>query len=93
MTNTTCPACASPPARRRVRPPWLAVASALGAVLAPKCPMCLVGYFSLFGVGLGAASVVVTVLRPLAIALALLSLILFLRRLRRRPGRSITAGS
>jgi hypothetical protein len=94
-----CQACEGPAAvRPEHRPgrtrPWLTVLSTLGVVLAPKCPFCLVGVWSLFGatfgVSLGAASVVVAVLRPLAIGLALLSLVVSLvsrwRRARPRHG-------
>lgn len=43
-------------------------------ILTPKCPLCLAGYLSVVGLG-AAAPVVFWVLRPLAVALALLPLL------------------
>jgi hypothetical protein len=56
--------------RPRARAPWVALASALVAALVPKCPLCLAGYLSIFGLAAGA----VRVLRPLALALCGLAL-------------------
>jgi hypothetical protein len=56
------------------------LASGLLAMLVPKCPLCLVAYLSLFGVGLGAASVASALLRPLGVGLAALALGLILVR-------------
>jgi hypothetical protein len=68
----------------RARAPWVAVASTLLAVLAPKCPLCLAAYLSIFGVTVGAASVVLQVLRPLALVVSGLAIgFVFWRR--RRP--------
>lgn len=66
--------------RVRVRVRWLALLPAVLAVLAPKCPMCLVAYLSAFGVTLGVATFALTVVRPLAIGLAALALVFTLRR-------------
>ena len=43
-------------------------------VLVPKCPMCLVAYLSVFGVTFGMASLALSVLGPLAVALVVLAL-------------------
>ena len=75
-----CPGCASDradvqePRRARARLPWLAFLPAILYALAPKCPMCLVAYLSAFGVTVGMASVALSVLRPLAVALVVLAL-------------------
>jgi len=63
---------AAPPARRRAGPYCLALSLALAAVV-PKCPMCLVAYLSLLGLGSGVALAAHPVLRPLSAALAVLS--------------------
>ena len=41
-------------------------------VFAPKCPLCLAAYLSVFGIGAGAASLVAPWIRPFAIALLVL---------------------
>ena len=75
-----CPGCPpdrappDPPAGRRPTRSWLALASGVLLALLPKCPLCLVTYLSLFGVTLGAASVALSVLRPLGLVLALVGL-------------------
>jgi hypothetical protein len=74
-----CPACPRP-----ARAPWLALASGLLAALLPKCPLCLAGYLSLFGVTVGAAAAATAVLRPLGLALAALGLGWLALRWRRR---------
>jgi hypothetical protein len=87
-----CQGCASarvvPGARARLQPrarsPWLVLVSGLLAALLPKCPLCLAAYLSLFGITVGAASVALAVLRPLAVALAVLGLALMVRRWARR---------
>lgn len=80
-----CPGC-GPAGKVRPRPRravWVALVSGLGAALAPKCPLCLAAYLSLFGVTLGAASTALALLRPLGIALCALALaVIVLRRLR-----------
>jgi hypothetical protein len=82
-----CPGCAPAARPPRARAPWVAVASAALAALAPKCPLCLAAYLSAFGVTVGAASVVVAVLRPLAVALAVLAVaIMAVRRRGARTG-------
>ena len=55
------------PSRARARLPWLGVAPAVLYVLAPKCPMCLVAYLSVFGVTVGMASLALSILGPLAV--------------------------
>jgi hypothetical protein len=87
-----CSACPAPPRRpaaRRAAGSWLALASGLLALLLPKCPLCLAAYLSALGVTVGAASVALSVLRPLGLALALLAAAAILaHRLRtRRPAR------
>jgi hypothetical protein len=70
----------------------LAVGSALLAALAPKCPLCLAAYLSAFGVTVGAASVVVAVLRPVAVTLAVLSVAFMVLRRALYGGRAIRSG-
>jgi len=68
-----CPGCTPAaadvraPSRARARLPWLGVALAVLYVLAPKCPMCLVAYLSVFGVTVGMASLALSILGPLAV--------------------------
>lgn len=75
-----CPGCAPESAEvreesgARARLPWLGLVPAVFYVLVPKCPMCLVAYMSVFGVTVGMASVALSVLRPLAVALVVLAL-------------------
>jgi len=81
-----CPGCASDgadvrePRRARARLPWLAFLPAILYALAPKCPMCLVAYLSVFGVTFGMASLALSVLGPLAVASVVLALGFVLRR-------------
>jgi hypothetical protein len=79
----------SPCARCRPAPRRAGAALALGsgllAALLPKCPLCLVAWLSLFGVTVGAASVALAVLRPLALLLAVVGVAYTCRRWRRRP--------
>jgi hypothetical protein len=65
---------------RRARAPWVALASALLAALVPKCPLCLAGYLSVFGAGVGAAGVAVRVLRPFGLAVCALALAVMVGR-------------
>jgi hypothetical protein len=64
--------------RRRARRSPIAssivLISTLAAVLAPKCPLCVAAYLSVFGVSVGAASVALPLLRPIAVTLAVLAL-------------------
>ena len=75
-----CPGCAPAaadvrePSRARARLPWLGLLPAILYVLAPKCPMCLVAYLSVFGVTVGVASLALSVLGPLAVASVVLAL-------------------
>jgi hypothetical protein len=75
-----CPGCAQEgadvrePRRARARLSWLAVLPAIFYALAPKCPLCLVAYLSTFGVTVGMASLALSVLGPLAVALAVFAL-------------------
>ena len=75
-----CPGCApvatevGESSRARARLPWLALLPAILYALAPKCPLCLVAYLSAFGVTFGMASLALSVLRPLAVALVVLAL-------------------
>lgn len=57
-----CSACAPQPPRARRAAPWLGVASGLGALLLPKCPLCVTAWLSLLGIGLGTASVMASLL-------------------------------
>jgi hypothetical protein len=84
-----CPAC---PPRRRVRAPWVALASAALAALVPKCPLCLAAYLSIFGVTAGAAGLAVRVLRPLGLVLCGLSLGFMLVRALTSRRRMTSAG-
>ena len=61
------------PSRARARLPWLGLVPAILYALAPKCPMCLVAYLSAFGVTFAMASLALSVLRPLAVALVVLA--------------------
>ena len=65
---------------------WLGLLG-LGAVLAPKCPGCLVGYLSLVGLGLGTATTIAPLLRPAGLALAAVSAAAIAWRLLRAPAR------
>lgn len=75
-----CLSCA--PAARDVRGKCRALAKRLGLglvpailyALVPKCPFCLAAYFSAFGVTVGTASVMLSVLGPLAMASMVLAL-------------------
>ena len=75
-----CPGCApaaadvQEPGHLRARLPWLGVLPAILYALAPKCPMCLVAYLSVFGVTVGTASLALSVLGPLAVASTMLAL-------------------
>src|SRR3954454_22182052 len=81
-----CPGCAPAavdvrePSRARARLPWLGLLPAILLALAPKCPMCLVDYLSVFGVTFGMASSAMSVLRALAVASLVLALGFALRR-------------
>jgi hypothetical protein len=81
-----CPACAPAvadvraPSRALARVPRLAFLPAIVYALAPKCPLCLVAYLSVFGVTFGTASLALSVLRALAVASVVLALGLALRR-------------
>ena len=78
--SADCPGCAPAaadapePRRARARLPWLALLPAILYALVPKCPLCLVAYLSAFGVTVGMASLAVSVLGPLAVALVVLAL-------------------
>ncbi|WP_050726627.1 hypothetical protein [Vulgatibacter incomptus] len=61
------------------------------ALLAPKCPLCLAAYLSLFGVTLEAASVVAPLLRPLGLVLLVLALGVLIRRYAARLSRRRSA--
>ncbi|MEO8630133.1 MAG: hypothetical protein ABI612_18860 [Betaproteobacteria bacterium] len=81
-----CPGCspAADDVRGQSRPhgrlPWLGVIPAIFFALAPKCPMCVVAYLSAFGVTFGMASLTLSVLRALAVALVMLAIGFALRR-------------
>jgi len=81
-----CPACtrdgadAGKPGRMRAKLSWLSVVPAILYALAPKCPMCLVAYLSVFGVTFGMASWALSVLGALAVVSVVLALGFALRR-------------
>src|SRR5512134_239705 len=81
-----CPACVPAaddvrePSRARARVPWRGLVPAVLYALAPKCPMCLVGYLSAFGVTVGMASVALSVIGPLAAVSVVFALGWALRR-------------
>jgi hypothetical protein len=79
---------AASPARRRAAPLCLGLSLALAA-LVPKCPMCLVAYLSILGLG-GVAISAYPVLRPLSVALIVLSAVAVVlqRRARHRSSAS-----
>jgi hypothetical protein len=59
----------------RPRTAWVALVSGLLAAAIPKCPLCLAGWLSIFGVTAGALGVAaIQVLRPLALAVCGLAL-------------------
>ena len=72
--SADCPACVPADAgvkelsRAQARLPWLGVVPAILYALAPKCPMCLVAYLSVFGVSFGMASLALSILPTLAVA-------------------------
>ena len=68
----------------RSRGHWLGLLSGIGAVLVPKCPMCLAGYLSFVGLGVGAATVIAPLLRPFGLSIAAISLFVMLWRIARR---------
>ena len=84
-----CPGCAPAAAdvlersgarmKPRTKLRWLALVPGALAVLAPKCPMCLVAYLSAFGVTFGMASFALSILCPLTIVFAVLALAFALR--------------
>ena len=67
----------------RARLPWLGFLPAVLYAVVPKCPFCLIGYLSAFGVTVGMASVALSVLGPLAVASGVLALGALLIRRRR----------
>jgi hypothetical protein len=84
------------PARGGAAPYCLALSLGLWA-LVPKCPMCLVAYMSILGLGSGAALSAYPILRPLCIALvalAAVAVVLQRRALRRSAAshRPLSAG-
>jgi hypothetical protein len=80
---------AASPARRRAAPLCLGLSLALAA-LVPKCPMCLVAYLSILGLGGGVAISAYPALRPLSVALIVLSAVAVVlqRRARHRSSAS-----
>src|SRR5262245_15858711 len=62
--------------QKRVVFSGLSLVSAIGALLLPKCPICLAGYLAVFGLGTGAASVLSPMLRPIALGLMAITLVL-----------------
>jgi hypothetical protein len=74
-----------PSSRGAVRMPLLALGSGVGALLVPKCPLCIAAYLAPFGVTVGAAATAAGLLRPLGGVLVALAFgsILVLRRHRR----------
>jgi hypothetical protein len=83
IRTTPCPCSAgrspaAPLGAKRHAPYFLGLGVALTA-LAPKCPMCLAAYLSLFGIGGAAATLVHPLLRPLGMALCAVSVVLGIR--------------
>jgi hypothetical protein len=85
-----CPSCA-PAAphvrgrgRARTKRLGLGLVPAILYALVPKCPFCLAAYFSAFGVTVGTASVMLSVLGALAMTSMVLALGLSVLGLRRR---------
>jgi|SRR6185295_15122775 len=64
----------------------LTLALGVGLALVPKCPMCLVAYLSVFGLGMTAASVLSPWCAPLALALIVAAALGLGRSFRRRGG-------
>jgi len=88
--NADCPACAPPraktqePSRVRARLPWLGFLPAVLYVLAPKCPICLAAYLSVYGVTVGAAGIALTALGPIAAVSTVMAIGLLLWRCKAR---------
>ncbi|WP_044281569.1 hypothetical protein [Myxococcus stipitatus] len=78
------------PEQRRpaVRAPALSLVLGLMAALLPKCPLCLVAYLPVLGVTVGAAGALISMLRPVGLAMAALSLGFILVRRLRTPQRT-----
>ncbi|HEY1954549.1 MAG TPA: hypothetical protein VGH28_03040 [Polyangiaceae bacterium] len=89
MTNECC-------GRRRVaRTASSAIVPGLVLALAPKCPMCVAAWLSVFGVSAGVAVGIAPWLRPLAFALLGVTAVLTMRawlRARRRSANLAACG-
>ncbi len=75
-------------AARRWPAALTSAAAVAGAILAPKCPLCVLALLSAcgIGIGMGAAGVVAAVARPAAVVLAIAALVVAIVPLvRRRP--------
>ena len=64
---------------------WLA--TAFGALLVPKCPLCVMGLLSFLGMDALAASSAAPFIRPLAVGLSVVFLLLVIRSERRAIAR------
>jgi hypothetical protein len=79
----------APPQSRRFTARCCLVLSVGFAALVPKCPMCVVAYLSLFGLGGGLAVSVYPLLRPMSVVLvALAATVVSLQQLRTRYGQA-----
>jgi hypothetical protein len=63
---------------------WLGLLSGLGALLVPKCPLCVVAWLSLFGLSFSLASVLLPALRVLCALVFVAALVAWLAPLLRR---------
>ena len=82
-------------AARRWPAALTSAAAIVGAVLAPKCPLCVLALLSAcgIGIGMGAAGVVAAVARPAAVVLAIAALAAaIVPRVRRRSRRPPPGG-
>jgi hypothetical protein len=82
--DCNCAAASSVSSRTRARVgSWLGLVAGIAAALAPKCPLCLAAYLSMFGISVGLAKVA-PMLLPFGIMVASIAFVSLVRS-RRSP--------